>query len=73
MGDRSGGWLIWRVGEGEGVVGVGKRGEGGGRDRERGSSEGNEERAGKGWGVAGGIGFEVAVEKGRGGGFKLFE
>ena len=30
MGDRSGGWLIWRVGEGEGVVGVGKRGEGGG-------------------------------------------
>ena len=26
MGDRSGGWLIWRVGEGEGVVGVGKRG-----------------------------------------------
>ena len=29
--------------------------------------EGNEERAGKGWGVAGGIRFEVAVEKGRGG------
>ena len=48
--------------EGRGVVGVGKRGEGG-----RGETEGNEERAGKGWGVAGGIGFEVAVEKGRGG------
>ena len=61
MGDRSGGWLIWRVGEGEGVVGVG------GRESERGGSEGNEERAGKGWGVAGGIGFEVAVEKRRGG------
>ena len=39
----------------------------GGGERERGGSEGNEERAGKGWGVAGGIGFEVAVEKGRGG------
>ena len=54
MGDRSGGWLIWRVGEGGG-----REGEGGFR--------GNEERAGKGWGVAGRIGFEVAVEKGRGG------
>ena len=66
MGDRRGGWLIWRVGEGEGVVGVGKGGGGGGggRERERGVSEGNEERAGKEWGVAGGIGFEVAVEKG---------
>ena len=60
MGDRRGGWLIWRGGEGEGVVGVG-----------RGGSEGNEERAGKEGGVAGGIGFEVAVEKGRGGGFQL--
>ena len=40
---------------------------GGGRERERGGSEGNEERAGKEGGVAGGIGFEVAVEKGRGG------
>ena len=63
-GDRRGGWLIWRVEEGEGVVGVGK---GGGRERERGGSERNEERAGKEGGVAGGIGLEVAVEKGRGG------
>ena len=62
MGDRRGGWLIWRVGEGEGVVGVGKKG-GGAREGE-GGSERNEERAGKEWGVAGGIGFEVAVEKG---------
>ena len=32
MGDRKGGWLIWRVREGEGVVGE----RGGGRERERG-------------------------------------
>ena len=63
MGDRSGGWLIWRVGEGEGVVGVGKRGEGGGQERERRGFRG---KRGKGR-EAGGIGFEVAVEKGRGG------
>ena len=63
MGDRRGGWLIWRVGEGKGVVGVGKKAGGGERGR-GGGSEGNEERAGKECGVAGGIGFEVAVEKG---------
>ena len=73
MGDRSGGWLIWRVGEGEGVVGVGKRGEGGGAREGEGGFRGKRGKAGKGWGVAGRIGFEVAVEKGRGGGFKLFE
>ena len=57
--------------EGRGRGGSGgsweKGGGGGGRERERGGLEGNKERAGKGWGVAGGIGFEVAVEKGRGG------
>ena len=35
MGDRRGGWLLWRVGEGEGVVGVGKKG-GGAREGEGG-------------------------------------
>ena len=53
--------------EGRGRGGGGGSWEKGGGERERGGSEGNEERAGKGWGVAGGIGFEVAVEKGRGG------
>ena len=58
MGDRRGGWLIWRVGEGEGVVGVGK---GGVVQRE------TRKGPGRRGGVAGGIGFEVAVEKGSGG------
>ena len=43
-----------------------KGGRGGGERGRGGVSERNEERAGKGWGAAGGIGFEVAVEKGRG-------
>ena len=41
MGDRRGGWLIWRVGEGEGVVekgggGGAREGEGGGVRGKRG-------------------------------------
>ena len=53
--------------EGRGRGGGGGSWEKGGERGRGGVSEGNEESAGKGWGAAGGIGFEVAVEKGRGG------
>ena len=62
MGDRRGGWLIWRVGRGGGG-GSWERGGGGGAREGAGGFRG---KRGKGR-EAGGIGFEVAVEKGRGG------